>query len=154
MTGTKDAAITTGHNDSRTSGERLPKQISPVDNPLGVRHRRRFIANPPPRIEPSLSDEEGEGDFPILTEEVGSEPDRAAEDLEKALASILASDMAYAIEQYLAAELPTLIETALLNAKEELRSGVNETVALALRNFLARRQQLRLPLEDPLSPSD
>ena len=78
---------------------------------------------------------------------MGVDTDLAVEDLEEALASIFASDMAYAIEQHLAAELPALIETALLNAKEELHSGINETVALALRNFLARRQQLRLPLE-------
>lgn len=118
----------------------------PVDNPLGVRHRRSFIAK---RVEPSLSDDEG--DFPVLTEIVGPDVDMdaSADGLEKALASILAADMAYSIEQYLAAELPALVETALLNAKEELRAGINETVALALRNFLARRQQLRLPLEDP-----
>jgi hypothetical protein len=135
------------HDDSLAPAEVSIRRLSSADNPLGVRHRRRFIANPPPRVEPSLNEEEV--DFPILTEEVGVDTDLAAEDLEKALASILASDMAYAIEQHLAAELPTLIETALLNAKEELYSGINETVALALRNFLARRQQLRLPLEDP-----
>lgn len=119
------------------------------DNPLGVRHRRSFVATPPPRIEPSLNDD---SDIPVLTDEIPADGEPVnAGDMEKALAGILASDMAYAIEQYLAAELPTLIETALLNAKEELRSGINETVALALRNFLARRQQLRLPLEDPPS---
>ncbi|MBI4741591.1 MAG: hypothetical protein HY777_08635 [Betaproteobacteria bacterium] len=134
--------------DSGAAG-RTARPASAADNPLGVRHRRSFIAAPPPRIEPSLDDEDE--DIPVLTEEVSGGAAKSADEMEKALAGILAADMAYAIEQYLAAELPTLIETALLNAKEELRTGINETVALALRNFLARRQQLRLPLEDPPS---
>ncbi len=134
--------------DSDAAG-RTARPASAADNPLGVRHRRSFIAAPPQRIEPSLSDEDE--DIPVLTEEVSGGTAKSADEMEKALAGILAADMAYAIEQYLAAELPTLIETALLNAREELRAGINETVALALRNFLARRQQLRLPLEDPPS---
>jgi hypothetical protein len=147
MPGPDDVANLADGNDYRMSVEPAARQIPSIDNPLGVRHRRRFIANPPPRIEPSLNDEEEE--FPILTEEVGVDSALAAEDLAKALANILASDMAYAIEQHLAAELPALIESTLLNAKEELRSGVSETVTLALRNFLARREQIRLPSEDP-----
>jgi hypothetical protein len=135
-------------DDSTLSRERLARPRAAADNPLGVRHRRSFIAKPPVRIEPSLSDE---GDFPVLTDVLGEEGASAAnaDGIEKALASILAADMAYSIDQYLAAELPTLVENALLNAREELRAGINETVALALSSFLARRQQLRLPLEDP-----
>ncbi len=147
MAGPNDAVA---RDDSPPPAEGSARLSSSVDNPLGVRHRRRFIANPPLRVEPSLSDEEG--DFPILTEEVGAGADLAAEDLDKALNSILASDMAYAIEQHLAAELPMLIGTVLLHAKEELRSGIKETVAVALRNFLARRQQLRLPPEESVPP--
>ena len=42
-----------------------------------------------------------------------------------------------------------MIEATLLNAQNELRTGVNSTLEMALRDFLARRQQLRLPLDDP-----
>lgn len=91
MAGPNDAV---DRDDSRPPTEGAARHLSSVDNPLGVRHRRRFIANPPLRVEPSLSDEEE--DFPILTEEVGAGADLAAEDLDKALNSILASDMAYA----------------------------------------------------------
>jgi hypothetical protein len=152
MASAKDAAKAAHRNDRKDSPlplERADPPTSPLDNPLGVRHRRSFIAKSPPRIEPSLHDEDA--DIPVLTEEL--ESDLFAEGLDKALASILASDMAYSIDQYLAAELPTLIETVLLNFKEELRTGINERVALALRNFLARRQQLGLPQED-LPPSE
>jgi hypothetical protein len=146
MAGPSEAAKAADRNDSRTLGEATaPPVVFSADNPLGVRHRRRFIANPQPKteaIEAAPIEEEVEVDFPVLTEEVGVEADLDAERLEKAMSSILASDMAYAIEQHLAIELPKLIETALLNSKEELRMGVNETVALALRNFLARRQPL------------
>lgn len=156
MAGPSEAAKAADRNDSRTLGEAAAQSLFSADNPLGVRHRRRFIANPQPKIEPieaaPIKEEvEVEVDFPVLTEEVGVESDLDAERLEKAMSSILASDMAYAIEQHLAIELPKLIETALLNTKEELRTGVNETIALALRNFLARRQPLVPQPSDGLS---
>ncbi len=133
--------------DLHPLAEPAARPIPPADNPLGVRHLRRFVASPLPSAEPSLNEEDGEedGDFPVLTEEVGAGADQAAEPLKQPPASVLASDMAYAIEQHLAEKLPALIETTLLNAQEELRSGVNEMVALALHNFLDRHPPRRLP---------
>src|ERR1039458_9494033 len=53
------------------------------------------------------------------------------------------SDLVHSLEHQLSIELPTLIEATLLNAQNELRTGVNSTLEMALRDFLARRQQLR-----------
>jgi hypothetical protein len=62
--------------------------------------------------------------------------------------TLLASDLAHAIGQQLTYELPTLLEAVLINAGEELRIGITETMETALRDYIARRKQLRLPLED------
>ena len=45
-------------------------------------------------------------------------------------------------------DLPGLLETALLNAGKELRTGIATIMESALRDFLARRKQLHLPLEE------
>lgn len=122
----------------------------------GSRRRRSFLASsgraPEPIAElPSLQSlVDDEDDVPVLTEIVVEEP--AAEPQpapsEEALLSILASDLVHTLEQQLAIELPTLIEATLLNAQNELRDGINSTLDMALRDFLARRQQLSLPLEE------
>ena len=61
----------------------------------------------------------------------------------------LAAQMAEAIGRQMAYELPTLIEATLLNASEELRTGITATMEAALRDFNARRKQLQLPLDAP-----
>lgn len=61
----------------------------------------------------------------------------------------LATEMSQAIGRQLAYELPTLIEATLLNASEDLRDGITSTMETALREFIARRRQLDLPLNDP-----
>lgn len=121
-----------------------------------IRRRRTFVAGPAmPKLEeivfaasPAAEDE----DLPVLTEVVSPEaavseasPDR----LDETLLAILVSDIAHSIEQQMAIELPMLIEASLLTAKEELRAGISATMEIALRDFLARRRQLRLPLDEP-----
>lgn len=109
-----------------------------------------------PRLEevvfPEMPPSEDE-DLPVLTEIVAPEPavsEPAPEDpFNDTLVEILVADIAHAIEQQLAIELPTLIEASLLTVKEELRAGISATMEIALRDFLARRQQLRLPLDEP-----
>ena len=93
-----------------------------------------------------------DNDFPVLTEEVSAEavvsevsPDR----FDETQVSLLASDIAHAIGQQLTYELPTLLEATLLNAGEELRAGITSTMETALRDFIDRRKQLRLPLDEP-----
>lgn len=127
----------------------------------GTRRRRAFVATPRaevvmPKLEeivlPAAAPSEDE-DLPVLTEIVEPEPavsePPAEERFDETLVAILVADIAHAIEQQLAVELPTLIEASLLSAKEELRAGIGATVEVALRDFLTRRQQLRLPLDEP-----
>jgi hypothetical protein len=55
----------------------------------------------------------------------------------------LAAQMAQAINQQMAYELPTLVEAALLNVVAELRSGIASTIDVALHEFITRREQTR-----------
>jgi hypothetical protein len=127
----------------------------------GARRRRSFIAGAGERSKetveasvptlPTLDDE----DLPVLTEVVPDEPLVAPaeppkpEPDDETLLAIIAADLVHSIENQLAIELPTLIEATLLSTQNELRNGISSTLEMALRDFLARRQQLRLPLDDP-----
>jgi DNA polymerase-3 subunit chi len=48
-----------------------------------------------------------------------------------------------------AAALPALVEAAAAEAAEHLRQGIEATIAMAARDFVAQRGQLQLPLEEP-----
>ena len=126
-------------------------------NAVGGRRRRSFIASrgssadplvatPPPSVE--------DDDLPVLTDvvpadpEVAPAPEHRERDDERRL-SIIAADLVCSIEQQLAIELPMLIESTLINSQNELRTGINSIMSTALRDFLAHRQQLPLPLDDP-----
>lgn len=91
-------------------------------------------------------------DLPVLTEIVPVEAtvsaDRAGR-LDETQVILLAHEIAQAFGQQLAYELPTLLEAVLLNAGEELRAGITSTMETALRDFIARRKQLSLPLDEP-----
>lgn len=121
--------------------------------PFGGRRRRTFVAAPvqtmePPEEQQSADDE----DLPVLTEVVITEteaPEPTDDHLDDTRFSALAIEIAQAIEQQMAFELPTLIEATLLNASEELRNGITSTIETALRDLMARRKQLRLPLGEP-----
>lgn len=130
--------------------------------------RRSFLAAPPPPAAPAgpldfdLSDltPEADDDIPVLTEVVdlatvsADAPDEreAGIDLEalrETLADTLAAELAHSIEQRLAAELPSLVEATLANLQDDLKQGIIAATEAALRDFIARRQQLQLPLESP-----
>lgn len=123
-----------------------------------MRRRRTFVAAPPrapeiasapPNPPPQASEDD---DLPVLTEVVAADAAGFAEPSERfdeTQVSLLASDIAHAIGQQLTNDLPSLLETALLNAGEELRAGITATMETALRDFIARRKQLRLPLGEP-----
>ena len=125
---------------------------------LLMRRRRSFVAAQPIRAEPipeipTLTTPAStlEDDLPVLTEVVSAEAsvsEKRVERLDETEVALMAAEIAHAIEHQLAIELPTLIEAVLLNASEELRSGINSTMETALRDFLARRKQLRLPLDE------
>ena len=122
-----------------------------------MRRRRSFVAAPPavqpprPIETPRVAEDDDVDDIPVLTEVVSAEAavseDSPRRDDDTQI-TLLASDLAYAIGQQLAYELPTLLEAVLINAGEELRVGITETMETALRDYIARRKQLRLPLED------
>ena len=121
-----------------------------------MRRRRSFVASknetPPPesKVEAPV-EEESTDDIPVLTEVVVAETgvtEEKAEHPEDTQEHLLASDIARAIGDQLTRDLPDLLETVLLNAGENLRAGITATMETALRDFIARRKQLRLPLED------
>lgn len=131
---------------------------------LPVRRRRSFLAakrsdNPRTDIASIATEEMAEGDdIPVLTEVVPLDQDEnAAPPADEASPDLsasfdarleeLAAQMAEAIERQMACELPTLIEATLINASEELRTGITATMEAALRDFSARRKQLQLPFD-------
>jgi hypothetical protein len=123
---------------------------------LGGRRRRSFIAAPVDAADALDTPQRAieEEDLPVLTDVVSTEPEAApapplpARD-DEALLSTIAADLVTRIEQQLAIELPMLIEAALINTQNELRAGISSIMGMALRDFLARRKQLQLPLDDP-----
>jgi hypothetical protein len=122
-----------------------------------MRRRRSFVASPLTKVEsadvprpsfPLIDDE----DVPVLTEVVPAEAavsEESPDHFDETRVALLASDIAHAIGQQLTADLPELLETVLINAREELRAGVTATMETALRDFIARRRQLPLPLDEP-----
>lgn len=139
--------------------ERADSLMRSGGNAFGGRRRRSFIAaqanvavDAADTPLPSIEDE----DLPVLTDVVPAEPEPAPEPEadhrdrdDERLLSIIAADLVCSIEQQLAIELPMLIEASLINAQNELRTGISSIMGMALRDFLAHRQQLRLPLDDP-----
>ncbi|MBP6712233.1 MAG: hypothetical protein KA150_13390 [Propionivibrio sp.] len=120
-----------------------------------MRRRRSFVATqpatPPAPLgmpQPVAEDD----DIPVLTEVISAEAavsEGGTNRVDETQITLLASDLAEAIGQQLTYELPTLLEAVLINAGEELRLGITATMETALRDYIARRKQLRLPLEEP-----
>ena len=119
-----------------------------------MRRRRSFVAAPPASLPAQIVETPQvveEDDIPVLTEVVSAEAavyEGSPHRVDDTQTTLPASDLAHAIGRQLAYELPTLLEAVLINAGEELRVGITETMETALRDYIARRKQLRLPLED------
>ncbi|HEX5804050.1 MAG TPA: hypothetical protein VFY24_13575 [Azospira sp.] len=127
--------------------------------------RRSFVARTPPPPEappaPALSPEarpaplvalDFDEDIPVLTEEVQPETPAGSaprDRFDETLAARLASEFAHTLERRLAAELPSLVEASLAVLEADLRRGILDTADSAIKDFLARREQLRLPLDEP-----
>ena len=127
------------------------------------------LSTPPQPLPGALEDaskDTDEDDIPVLTEVVTGDPatppqqphpsqppsEAPKPDLAAGVDARfeeLAAQMAEAIGRQMAYELPTLIEATLLNASEDLRTGITATMEAALRDFNARRKQLQLPLDAP-----
>jgi hypothetical protein len=114
-----------------------------------VKKRRSFVAGSTATTPAPVAD--NDDDLPLLTDivelaEVAAEapgPDTVAP-LQPML-DALAADLAHAIEDRLALDLPEILETAVEELRSQLRVGIAGSVESATRDFLARRQQLRLP---------
>ena len=143
--------------ENNSSIERTDAVTRPEGKTVGGRRRRSFVATAGDKTPPGPpTPPEDEEDIPVLTEIVVAEPappEPPAVRDDEALLAIIASDLVRSLEQQLAIELPTLIEAALINEQMELRSGISSTMSMALHDFLARRQQLSLPFEEP-NPDD
>ena len=120
-----------------------------------MRRRRSFVATQPRTPPAPLSMPQPvaeDDDIPVLTEVISAEAavsEGSTNRVDETQITLLASDLAEAIGQQLTYELPTLLEAVLINAGEELRLGITATMETALRDYIARRKQLRLPLEEP-----
>ena len=122
-----------------------------------MRRRRSFVATQPATPPAPLGMPQAvaeDDDIPVLTEVISAEAavtEGSTNRVDETQITLLASDLAEAIGQQLTYELPTLLEAVLINAGEELRLGITETMETALRDYIVRRKQLRLPAEDPNS---
>ena len=136
----------------------MPEAEDTVDRADSLMLRRRtFLATRPSAQQPGPSAPAStlpaeDDDLPVLTEVVSAEaaiseekPDR----FDDTQVILLASEIAHAFGEQLANDLPALLETALLRAEKDLRTGIATIMESALRDFIARRKQLHLPLEEP-----
>lgn len=122
-----------------------------------MRRRRSFVAGipaeaPPLAASPQPVPAEADEDIPVLTEEVLPETPAGTaprDRFDETLAARLASEFAHTLERRLAAELPSLVEASLAVLEADLRRGILDTADGAIKDFLARREQLRLPLDEP-----
>lgn len=122
-----------------------------------MRRRRSFVAGipveaPPLAASPQPVPAETDEDIPVLTEEVLPETPAGTaprDRFDETLAARLASEFAHTLERRLAAELPSLVEASLAVLEADLRRGILDTADGAIKDFLARREQLRLPLDEP-----
>lgn len=141
-----------------------------------MRRRRSFVAKAPAPVPVASQSVDGEAggqdrnaaptigevevledldDLPVLTDVVAIDDEfnvagnRLHERIDETQVALLAAQIAHAIGEQLAADLPQLIETALDSAGEQLSRGIGATMETALQDFIARRRQLALPLEEP-----
>lgn len=128
----------------------MAEPVDIVDRADSLMQRRRtFVATR--SVSPAPLPAAEDDDLPVLTEVVSPEAAVAepkTEHFDDTQVTLLASEIAHAFAEQLASDLPGLLETALLNAGKELRTGIATIMESALRDFLARRKQLHLPLEE------
>lgn len=130
------------HSDRRESLRRLPRRRSFVASTT-------VTATPAVHLSPPSSDDD---DLPLLTDVVIPAPTGPEEDVDhmaSRLRSTLAADLADLVDRRLSSELPALLDAALVKAADHLRHGIAATIDTALRDFVAERGQLRLPLAEP-----
>lgn len=131
--------------------------------PRQMRRRRSFLASSTPSAMPygaaastQLAPEDD--NLPLLTDIVVAAEAVAEEESDDhvtaSLRPALAAELAQFIDGHLADELPALVEAAALHTAKRLRDGIGASIAEALRDFVAERGQLQLPLEEPAGGED
>lgn len=132
---------------------------------LLIQRRRTFLATrPPPQATapppPSISKQTPpieDDDLPVLTEIVSPEAavsEQKYERLNETQITLLASEIAHAVGEQLANELPALIETTLLQTRKDLRAGISSIMESALRDFIGRHRLLHAGAENQLREQD
>lgn len=133
------------NNPPVNSSDRLVSRIDAL-----VKRRRSFVAADATLPAARKRDDE---DVPLLTEviDLGAAPgtDSEAPVPLEPLIQALAADLAHALEYRLQADLPGLLDAAFERLASDLRQGIAGVAESAVRDFLGRQQQLRLPF-----PSD
>ncbi|MEF8700201.1 MAG: hypothetical protein V5B32_00950 [Candidatus Accumulibacter sp. UW26] len=121
-----------------------------------LRRRRSFLASTTLEVTtlPALPGRPAgdDDDLPLLTEVVlpALPADaKSAGQVAPVRRPDLAADLVDLIDRRLQSELPALIDATVQHASDHLRRGIDAAVGTAVRDFLAERGQLRLPLEDP-----
>lgn len=116
--------------------------------------RRSFVAGGATGTEPARSEDD---DLPLLTEVVdiaevsGDQPHNRSQVLSEPLLEAMAAELANAVQQRLTADFPALLDDAVDRLANELRRGMHQITESAIRDYLARRRQLSLPLDAPPS---
>lgn len=114
--------------------------------------RRSFVAGTATAAEPAPRTEDD--DLPVLTEVVdisdvsGDQPNSGSHGLAEPLLEAMAAELSNAVQQRVTTEFPGLLDEALDHLAAELRRGIHQITESAVRDFLARRRQLSLPLDD------
>ena len=125
---------------------------APAESPATQRLGAESVMPKLEEIDFSSNQNTEDEDLPVLTDVVPPEAavsEAAPDRFDETLLSILAADLAHSIETRLGVELPSLIEATLDSFQQDLRRGIVAATEAALKDFLARRQQLRLPLDEP-----
>lgn len=116
--------------------------------------RRSFVAGGAAGTEPARNEDD---DLPLLTEVVdiaevsGDQPHSRSQGLSEPLLEAMAAELANAVQQRLTADFPALLDEAVGRLSDELRRGMHQIAESAVRDYLARRRQLSLPLDAPPS---
>ena len=113
--------------------------------------RRSFVAQGAAETE---SPRQEDDDLPILTEvfdisEVsGDHPNNLTHTLSDPLLESIAAELTHAVQQRMTSDLPVLLDEALSRLAKDLRQGIHQISEAAIRDYLARRRQLTLPLDE------
>jgi iron-sulfur cluster repair protein YtfE (RIC family) len=113
--------------------------------------RRSFVAGSAGAGDSAKGDDD---DLPMLTEVVditevsGDQPNSLSHGLSEPLLESMAAELANAVQQRVTADFPMLLEEATQRLSLELRRGIHQITEAAIRDYMARRRQLSLPLDD------